>query len=68
MTFKVRPGLSTYKVPLSAFAQPSWVTDRRVDPKDIFRKLTSINLTAFCDQCQLNQQGMVVVDNVEFEK
>jgi hypothetical protein len=68
MQFKVRPGLSTYKVPLSAFAQPSWVTDRRVDPKDIFRKLTSINLTAFCDQCQLNQQGMVVVDNVQFEK
>ena len=68
MNFKVRPGLSTYKVPLSAFAQPSWVTDRRVDPKDIFRKLTSINLTAFCDQCQLTQQGMVVVDNVEFEK
>ena len=68
MQFKVRPGLSTYKVPLSAFAQPSWVTDRRVDPKDIFRKLTSINLTAFCDQCQLNQQGLVAVDNVEFEK
>jgi hypothetical protein len=68
MTFKVRQGLNTYKVPLTGFAQPAWVTDRRVDPKDIFRKLTSINLTAFCDQCQLNTQGMVIVDNVLFEK
>jgi hypothetical protein len=68
MTFKVRQGLNTYKVPLSAFAQPAWVTDRRVDPKDIFKKLTSINLTAFCDQCEVNKQGMVIVDNVIFEK
>ena len=68
MTFKVLQGMNTYKVPLTGFAQPSWVTDRRVDPKDIFRKLTSINLTAFCDQCELNKQGMVIVDNVIFEK
>ena len=68
MTFKVRPGLNTYKVPLTAFTQPPWVTDRRVDPKDIFKKLTSINLTAFCDQCEMNRQGMVIVDNVVFEK
>jgi hypothetical protein len=68
MTFKVRPGMNTYKVPLTAFTQPAWVTDRRVDPKDIFRKLTSINLTAFCEQCDLNRQGMVIVDNVIFEK
>lgn len=68
MTFKVRPGMNTYKVPLTAFTQPAWVTDRRVDPKDIFRKLTSINLTAFCEQCDVNRQGMVIVDNVIFEK
>jgi hypothetical protein len=68
MTFKVREGFNTYKVPLDAFRQPAWVTDRRVDPKDIFRKLTSINLTAFCDQCELNRQGMVIVDNMVFEK
>ena len=48
--------------------EPAWVTDRRVDPKDIFRKLTSINVTAFCDQCDVNKQGMVIVDNVVFEK
>jgi hypothetical protein len=68
MTFKVRQGLNTYKVPLTGFAQPAWVTDRRVDPKDIFKKLTSINLTAFCDQCEQSKQGMVIVDNVIFEK
>lgn len=68
MTFAVRPGMNTYKVPMTAFTQPAWFTDRRVDPKDIFKKLTSINLTAFCDQCQENRQGMVIVDNVIFEK
>lgn len=68
MTFRVRTGFNTYKVPLDGFAQPAWVTDRRVDPKNIFKKLTSINLTAFCDQCQLSQQGMVIVDNMVFEK
>jgi hypothetical protein len=68
MTFKVRAGLNTYKVPLTAFTQPAWVTDRRVDAKDILKRLTSVNLTAFCDQCELNKQGMVVVDNMIFEK
>jgi hypothetical protein len=68
MTFKVRSGLNTYKVPLTAFTQPAWVTDRRVDPKDILKKLTSVNLTAFCDQCESRKQGMVIVDNLVFEK
>jgi hypothetical protein len=66
--FLVRQGLNTYKVPLTGFTQPAWVTERRIDPKDIFRKLTSINLTAFCDQCERPQQGMVIVDNVQFEQ
>lgn len=68
MTFKVRSGFNTYRVPLTGFTQPAWVTERRVDPKDIFEKLTSINLTAFCDQCEVTKQGMVIVDNVVFEK
>jgi len=68
MTFKVRKGLNTYRVPLSGFTQPEWTRDTRIDPKDVFKVLTSINLTAFCDQCQLNQEGMVIVDNVVFEK
>ena len=67
MTFKVRPGLNTYQVPLKAFTQPAWA-NVRVDPKEIFKALTSINLTAFCDQCELNKQGMVIVDNMAFEK
>jgi hypothetical protein len=66
MTFKVREGLSTYKAPVKVFTQPSWVQDR-IDPKDVFKKLTSLTLTAFCDQCT-PMQGMIVVDNVVFEK
>jgi hypothetical protein len=67
MTFKVRPGFNTYQVPLSGFTQPSWA-NVRVDPKDVFKALTSINLTAFCDECETNKAGMVIVDNVVFEK
>lgn len=67
MTFKVKPGLNTYKVPLKGFTQPAWAPVR-VDPKDIFKELTSVNLTAYCDQCELSKQGMIIVDNVVFEK
>jgi hypothetical protein len=67
MTFKVRPGLNTYAVPLSGFTQPARA-NVRVDPKDIFKALTSINLTAFCDQCEFPKQGMIIVDNVIFQK
>ena len=67
MTFKVRPGFNTYQVPLKGFAQPAWA-NVRTDPKDIFKELTSINLTAFCDQCEMNKQGIVIVDNMVFEK
>jgi hypothetical protein len=66
-TLEVKEGLNTYRVPLSGFTQPSWA-DIRVDPKDVFKKLTSISLTAFCDQCEQSKQGMIVVDNVVFEK
>jgi hypothetical protein len=67
MTFKVRQGFNTYKVPLSGFSQPAWAPVR-VDPKNILKELTSINLTAFCDQCNFNKEGIVIVDNVVFEK
>ncbi len=66
-TFRVRSGLNTYKVPLKNFNQPAWV-EVKVDAKEILKRLTSINLTAFCDQCETNKQGMVVVDNLVFEK
>jgi hypothetical protein len=67
MTFKVRPGFNTYKVPLKGFTQPAWASIR-VDPKEVFKSLTSIKLTAFCDQCERNQDGVVIVDNLVFEK
>jgi hypothetical protein len=67
MTFKVRPGFNTYKVPLKGFTQPAWATIR-IDPKEIFKSLTSIKLTAFCDQCERNQEGVVIIDNLIFEK
>jgi len=66
-TLEIKEGFNTYRVPLSGFTQPSWA-DVRVDPKDVFRRLTSISLTAFCDQCEQNKQGMIIVDNVVFEK
>jgi hypothetical protein len=67
MTFKVRPGFNTYKVPLKGFTQPAWASVR-IDPKEVFKSLTSIKLTAFCDQCERNQDGVVIVDNLVFEK
>jgi hypothetical protein len=64
--FKVQPGLTTYKVPLKTLQQPSWV-ETRVDAKEILKRLTAISITAFCEQCA-PVQGMVIVDNVTFEK
>jgi hypothetical protein len=66
-TFRVRSGLNTYKVPLKNFNQPAWA-EVKVDSKDVLKRLTAINLTAFCDQCEANKQGMVIVDNLVFEK
>ena len=67
MTFEVKPGFNTYRLPMTGFTQPSGA-DVRVDPKDVFKRLTSVALTAFCEQCDQNKQGMVIIDNVEFEK
>ncbi|MBK5299160.1 MAG: hypothetical protein JJE40_18560 [Vicinamibacteria bacterium] len=67
VTFIPKPGLNTYRVPLKTFSQPSWVTDTRVDPKDVMKQLTSVNIIAYCDDCRPTK-GMVIVDNVVFEK
>lgn len=64
--FMVRPGLNTYEVPLTALSQPGWV-EIKVDPKKILQKLTQLNISAFCEQC-LPTDGMLIVDNVTFEK
>lgn len=68
-TFKVKEGLNTYKIPLKAFSQPQWVTDERVDPKNVLKTLTSIHVIPFCEgPCEANKQGMVILDNIVFEK
>jgi hypothetical protein len=65
-TFRVQPGLNTYKIPIDSLVQPTWV-ETRGDPKAILKKLTSISITAFCDQCT-PVQGMLIVDNVVFSR
>ena len=66
MLIKVRPGLSTYEVALKALAQPPWV-DIKQDPKKILQKLTAVSITAYCEGCR-PAEGMLIVDNVAFEK
>jgi hypothetical protein len=65
LTFKVRPGLNTYKVPLKSVAQPGWA-EVKVSPKEVLRRLTAVNVFAFCDQCRPTK-GTVVVDNLVFQ-
>ncbi len=66
ITFKISPGFNTYKVVLNTIAQPPWA-DNRINPKDVLKALTSITLTAYCDQCS-PVAGTVVVDNIVFQK
>jgi hypothetical protein len=66
MLIKVRPGLNTYEVALKALAQPPWVEIKQ-DPKKILQKLTAVNITAYCEGCR-PAEGMLIVDNVAFEK
>ena len=65
-TFKLKPGFNTYKLPLGSMSQPQWA-QTKVSTKDVLKKLTSISLTAFCEQCT-PVHGTVVVDNVVFQK
>lgn len=65
-TFRVSPGLNTYKLPLKSLAQPSYVQDK-VNVKDLLKKLTAVNISAYCDQCT-PVQGTLVVDNMVFIK
>ncbi len=65
LTFKVKPGLNTYKVPLKSLGQPPWA-EVKVSPKEVLKKLTSINVFAFCDRCTPTK-GTVVVDNLVFQ-
>jgi hypothetical protein len=62
---RIKTGLNTYVIPLKGLQQPSWA--EKVDPKEVMRKLTSISISAYCNQCT-PQQGMVLVDNLVFQK
>jgi len=62
---RIKPGLNTYVIPLKGISQPSWA--EKVDTKEVLRKLTAISISAYCNQCT-PQQGMVLVDNLVFQK
>jgi hypothetical protein len=64
--FRVKEGFNTYRIPLKQVSQPSWA-ETKVSTKDILKKLTSITLVAYCDQCT-PVKGTVVVDNIVFVK
>jgi hypothetical protein len=66
MAFLVKPGFNTYKIPLGSLKQPTWV-ETKVGVKDVLKKLTAVNLTAFCERCT-PMHGTIVVDNITFEK
>jgi hypothetical protein len=63
--FKVLPGLNTYQIRLNSINQPSWA-ERKVNPKDVLKKLTEIKIVASCNQC-VQTKGTVVVDNLIFQ-
>jgi hypothetical protein len=65
LTFKVTQGFNTYRVPLKSLGQPSWV-DVRTDPKEVLKKLTSVNVTVSCSQC-VPMRGTIIVDNLVFQ-
>jgi hypothetical protein len=66
LPIRIKSGLNTYVIPLKGLGQPSWVQER-VDTKEVLRKLTAISISAYCDQCT-PKQGMVLVDNLVFQK
>lgn len=68
LPIRLKPGLNTYLIPLKGLAQPTWVQpDDRVDTKEVLKKLTAVSISAYCNQCTPSQ-GMVLVDNLVFQK
>lgn len=63
---RLKQGLNTYIIPLKGLSQPSWVQER-VDTKEVLKKLTAVSISAYCNQCT-PQHGMVLVDNLVFQK
>jgi hypothetical protein len=67
-SFKLQEGFNTYKVRLSSFSQPSWVTDTRVDPEQLLKRLTSVTFAVYCEEQCRPTKGLVIIDNIAFEK
>ena len=65
LPIRLKSGLNTYVIPLKGLGQPSWA--EKVDTKEVLRKLTAISISAYCNQCT-PQHGMVLVDNLVFQK
>ncbi len=65
LPIRLKSGLNTYLIPLKGVTQPSWA--EKVDTKEVLKKLTAISISAYCNQCT-PQQGMVLVDNLVFQK
>lgn len=66
LPLRLKTGLNTYLIPLKGLSQPSWVQER-VDTKEVLKKLTAVSISAYCNQCT-PQYGMVLVDNLVFQK
>ena len=68
LPIRLKQGLNTYLIPLKGLSQPTWISaEDRVDTKEVLKKLTAISVSAYCDRCT-PQQGMVLVDNLVFQK
>lgn len=68
LPIRMKTGLNTYVIPLKGLSQPTWVqAGDRVDTKEVLKKLTAISVSAYCNQC-IPAQGMVLVDNLVFQK
>ena len=65
LPIRLNTGLNTYVIPLKGLGQPSWAD--KVDSKEVLKKLTAISISAYCTQCT-PQSGMVLVDNLVFQK
>jgi hypothetical protein len=65
LPIRLKSGLNTYVIPLKGLSQPSWA--EKVDSKEVLKKLTGISISAYCEQCT-PQHGMVLVDNIVFQK
>ena len=66
LPIRLKSGLNTYLIPLKGLSQPTWVQER-VDSKEVLKKLTAVSVSAYCSQCT-PQHGMVLVDNLVFQK